>query len=94
MKVWTKFHRFKTVFDNDGYVEIGAEGNGKKSLMAHSGLRKTAEDLFFLPQALESNADRVRFHRSTSPRRCWEEILDWYDTISYAQRVVQDGGFL
>ena len=34
MKVYTKLHAFETVFDSDDYVEIGAEGNSKKSLMA------------------------------------------------------------
>ena len=40
----------------------------------------------FLSQALQSNADKARFHRSTSPRKCWEEILDWYDTKTNAQK--------
>ena len=34
MKVYTKLHGFETVFVSDEYVEIGAEGDEKKSLMA------------------------------------------------------------
>ena len=79
MKVYTKLHGFETVFDSDEHVEIGAEGNDKKPLVAQgvtaSAYKKQLTTCFFLSQALESNADRVRFHRSTPPRWCWEEIL-------------------
>lgn len=34
MQVYTKLHRFETVFDSDPYVEVGADGNDKYTLMA------------------------------------------------------------
>ena len=34
MKFYTKLHGFESVFDSDESVEIGAEGNDKKSLLA------------------------------------------------------------
>ena len=90
MKVYTKLHGFESVLDSDEYVEIGAEGSDKMSLVA-KGMTTSAYERqlvasVFLSQALESNADRARFHRTASARRCWEEILDWYDTTANAQK--------
>ena len=40
----------------------------------------------FLSQILQSNVNKARFHRTTSPRRCWADIVDWYDTKTNAQK--------
>ena len=42
----------------------------------------------FLSQALQSHVDKATFHRSTSPRRCWEWVQDWYETKTNAQKGV------
>ena len=42
----------------------------------------------FLSQALQSNFDKATFHRSTSPRKCWESVQGWYDTKTNAQKGV------
>ena len=90
MRVYTKLHGFDNVFDTDAYVDVGADGNDKESLMAQgvsgSMCEKQLMARVFLSQALQSSVDKARFHRSTSPRRCWEEIVDWYDTKTNSQK--------
>ena len=34
MKVYVKLNGFESVFDNDPYVEVGADGNDRESIMA------------------------------------------------------------
>ena len=34
MRVYAKLHRFETVFESDPYIEVGADGNDKETLMA------------------------------------------------------------
>ena len=90
MRVYTKLHGFETVFDSDEYVEVGAEGKDKESLLAQGVTALTYEKQLmawvFLSQALQSSVDKATFHRSTSPRQCWESIVDWYDTKTNAQK--------
>ena len=91
MLVYTKLNGFVNVFDTDGYVDVGADGNDKESLMAQGVSGSMYETQLvawvFLSQVLQSNVDKARFHRSTSPRRCWK-IVDWYDTKTNAQNGV------
>lgn len=72
MNICKNLHGFDTVFDGDEYVEIGAEENDKRSLMAQgvaaSAYEKQLVASVFWSQALHSNADKARFHRSTSPK--------------------------
>ena len=51
-------------------------------------LRKATYGLS-VSQALQSNVDKATFHRSTSPRKCWESVQDWYDTKCNAQKEVR-----
>ena len=73
MLVYTKLHGIENVFDTDEYVDVEADGNDKESLMAQgvSGSMYKLMAWLFLSQALQPNVDKARFHRSTSPRRCW-----------------------
>ncbi|CAN0366676.1 unnamed protein product [Laminaria digitata] len=90
MRVYTKLQGIESVFDTDAYIDVGAYGNDKESFMAQGVSESTYEKQLmawvFLSQALESSVDKARFHRSTSPRRCWEETMDWYDTKTNAQK--------
>ena len=70
MRVYAKLHRFETVFESDPYIEVGADGNDKETLMAQ-GLsaamyEKQLLAWVFLSQALQSNVEKATFHRSTS----------------------------
>ena len=90
MRVYAKLHRFETVFESDPYVEVGADGNDEETLMAQGVSAAMYEKQLlawvFLSQALQSNVDKAIFHRSTSPRKCWELVQDWYDTKTNAQK--------
>ena len=90
MRVYAKLHRFETVFESDPYIEVGADGNDKETLMAQgvsaAMYGKQLLAWVFLSQALQSNVDKATFHRSTSPRKCWELVQDWYDTKTNAQK--------
>ena len=70
MRVYAKLHRFETVFESDPYVEVGADGNDKETLMAHGVSAAMYEKQLlawvFLSQALQSNVEKATFHRSTS----------------------------
>ena len=59
MLVYTKLHAFENVFDTDEYVDIGADGNNKESLMAQgvsgSMYEKQLLGWVFLSQAVQSN---------------------------------------
>ena len=89
MCMYTKLHGFEDAFDTDAYVDVGADGNDKESLMAQresgSMYEKQLMAWVLLSLALQSSVNKARFHRSTSPRRCWE-IVDWYDTKANAQK--------
>ena len=43
MLVYTKLHSFENVFDTDEYVDVGADGNDKGSLMAQGVSRSMYE---------------------------------------------------
>ena len=90
MRVYAQLHRFETVFESDPYIEVGADGNDKETLMAQgvsaAMYGKQLLAWVFLSQALQSNVDKATFHRSTSPRKCWELVQDWYDTKTNAQK--------
>ena len=40
----------------------------------------------FLSQTLQTEVDQDTFHRSKSPRKCWDSIVNWYDTKTNAQK--------
>jgi len=84
MRVYAKLHGFETVFESDPYVEVGADGSDRASMMVQGVTASMYERQLmawvFLSQALQSNVDKAAFHRSTSPRKCWESIVDRYDT--------------
>ena len=69
MRVYAKLHRFETVFESDPYVEVGADGNDKETLMAQGVSAAMYEKKLlawvFLSQAIQSNVDKATFHRST-----------------------------
>ena len=92
MKVYSKLYRFEAVFESDPYVEVGADGNDRVSLKAQGVKGPMYERQLmawaFLSQALQSKVDQSTFHRSKSPRECWELIQEWYDTKSNAQKGV------
>ena len=92
MRVYAKLHGFETVFDNDPYVMVGADGNDREYIMAQgvstSRYERQLMAWVFLSQALQSNFDKATFHRSTSPRKCWESVQGWYDTKTNAQKGV------
>ena len=92
MKVYVKLNGFESVFDNDPYVEVGADGNDRESIMAQgvssSMYERRLMTWVFVSQALQSNVDKATFHRRTSPRKCWESVQDWYDTKTNAQNGV------
>ena len=80
-----QLHGFEPVFESDSYVEVGAEGSDRASLMAQgvaaSMYEKQLMAWVFFSQALQTTAvDQATFHRSKSPRECWESKVDWYDT--------------
>ena len=83
MQVYTKLHRFESVFEHDPYIEVWADGNDRKFIIAQREgtqmYRKQLMAWVFLSQALQPNVDEAIFHRSTSPGRCWEETVDWYE---------------
>ena len=91
MLAYTKLHGFENVFDSDECVDVGADASDKESLMAQgvsgSMYEKQLMAWVSISQALQSNVDKARFHRSTSSRRCWK-IVDWYDTKTNAQKGV------
>ena len=69
MRVYAKLHGFETVFDNDPYVMVGADGNDRESITAQgvstSMYERQHMDWVFLSQALQSNVNKSTFHRST-----------------------------
>ena len=80
MRVYAKLHGFESVFDNNPCVEVWADGNDRQSIMAQGVSTSMNERQLmagvFLSQALQSNVDKATFHRSTSPRKCWESVQD------------------
>ena len=90
MKVYAKLHGFESVFDSDSYVEVGAEGSDRASLVAQgvtaSMYEKRLMAWLFLSQALQTTVDQATFHQSKSPRECWESIEYWRDTKTNAQK--------
>ena len=89
MRVYAKLHEFESVFDRESYVEVVAEGSDRASLMAKGVTvfmyEKQLMAWVFLSQALQTTVDHATFHWSKSPRKCWESIVDWYDTKKSAQ---------
>lgn len=80
-RTYSSLHRFETVDDSDPYVEVRAEGHDKEFLAAQ-GVSVTVYErqllaLVFLSQAPKPDVEQERFHRSTSPRLCWQESIDW-----------------
>ena len=77
-------------FESDSYVEVGAEGSDRASLVAQgvtaSMYEKQLMAWVFLSQALQTTVDQATFHRSKSPRECWESVVDWHDTKTNAQK--------
>ena len=73
-------HGFEPVFESDSYVEVGAEGIDRASLMAQgvtaSMYEKQLVAWVFLSQALQTIVDQATFHRSKYPTECWESIVD------------------
>ena len=65
MRVYAKLHRFETVFESDPYIEVGADGNDKETLMAQrlsaAMYEKQLLAWVFLSQALQSNVDKATF---------------------------------
>ena len=92
MRVYAELHGLETVFDDDPYVEVGVDGNDRKSTMAQgvstSMYERQLMAWVFLSQALQSNVDKATSHGSTSPRKCWELVQDWYDPATNAQKGV------
>ena len=78
VRVYSKLHGFESVFDNNPYVEVGADGNDRESIMAQgvstSMYERQLMAWVFLSEALRSNVDKATFHRSTSPKKCWESV--------------------
>ena len=77
-------------FDSDSYVEVGAAGSDRAPLMAQrvtaSMYEKQLMAWVLLSQALQTTVDQATFHRSKSPRECWESVVDWHDTKTNAQK--------
>ena len=61
MKVYAKLHCFETVFENDPYIDVGADGSSNASLIAQGVSAAMYERKLmawvFLPQALKSDVD-------------------------------------
>ena len=91
MKVYATLHCFDTVFEHDPYIVVGADASSKTSLMALGVSAAMYERQLvawvFLSQSLKSDVDEAKFHRSASPRKCWEEVVEWYDTKTNRQKV-------
>ena len=74
MRVYGMLHGFDTIFDSEPYVEVGNHGNDRKSIMAQGVSASIYERQLmarvFVSQALQTNVDKAKFNRSTSPRKC------------------------
>ena len=61
VKVYAKLHCFETVFENDPYIDVGADGSSNASLIAQGVSAAMYERKLmawvFLPQALKSDVD-------------------------------------
>ena len=78
MGVYAKPHGVESVFDSDSSVEVGAEGSDRVSLVAQAVTASMHEKRLmawvFLSEALQTTVDQATFHRSKSPRECWQPI--------------------
>ena len=72
VRVYIKLHGFESILDNDSYIEVGAEGSDRASLMAQgvtaSMYEKQLMARVFLSQALQTTVDQATFYRSKSPK--------------------------
>lgn len=87
MKVYATLQGFSAVFISDPYVDVGDDSQDESSLRIPQEMYERQLDAWaFLSQALKSRVDEGTFHRHPSPRKCWEDILDRYDTKTNGQK--------
>ena len=78
MKIYTKLQGFSSVFTSDPYLDVGNDEIDEEFFLAQgvspAMYERQLDAWGFLAQALKSGVDEAIFHRSTSPRKCWEDI--------------------